>query len=76
MTFVALGQVRRSLKKLVPVRAESLTYALGLGIVPNLVYEDGGAKFKGFFLVNIERAGHLVVVGQYLEIIIAPARQR
>ena len=63
VALVALGQVRRSLKKLVSVRAESLTYALGLGVVSNPVREDGSAKLKGFLLVNVERAGHLVVVG-------------
>lgn len=63
VALVALDQVRRSLKKLVSVRAESLTYTLGLGVVSNPVREDGSAKLKGFLLVNVERAGHLVVVG-------------
>ena len=63
MALVALGQVRRSLKKLVSTRAESLTYALGLGVVPNLGRVDGSVKLKGFLLINIERAGHFVVVG-------------
>ena len=77
MALVALGQVRLSLKKLVSVRAESLTYALRLGVV-NPVREDCIAKLKKFLflLVNVERAGHLVVVGKDLEVLVAPARQR
>ena len=75
MALVALGQVRLSLKKLVSVRAESLTYALRLGVV-SPVRGDGIAKLRRFPAVNVARVEHLVVVGKDLEVLVAPARQR